>query len=219
MGLIDAHIPSVAFSIISVTESALPGSSFFAAHAATFGVPWVSLTSGLNFVLTILITIRLLLYRRSMAMVATSDFAAMYTGIIAILVESAAPFTVAGILFAVLLGKDHPGQLAASQVWGTFVVSMSYAEPFNSVNFCLSGPCTTAYYPSCCNGACVDKAYVHRWDDHGICFAWSCVHSAENTDRDDLKNNFSIPRNWIKIGRDGTYYWKSPFGWLRFKLY
>jgi hypothetical protein len=117
-------MPYVALSIISMIESALPGSNFYAAHAATFEVPWISLTSGLNFLLTSLITIRLLLHRRSM--VATSKFAAMYTtGIIAILVESAAPLTVAGIVFAVLLGKNHPGQSAVSLVWGTFVVHMS----------------------------------------------------------------------------------------------
>jgi hypothetical protein len=117
-------MPYVALSIISMIECALSGSNFYTAHAATFEVPWISLTTGLNFLLTTLITIRLLLHRRSMF--ATSKFAAMYTtDIIAILVESAAPFTAAGIVFAVLLGKNHPGQSAASLVCGTFVVRIS----------------------------------------------------------------------------------------------
>jgi hypothetical protein len=153
--VIIAHVPSVALSILSIIESARPGSNFYAALAAMFEIPWICLTVGLNFVLTALITIRLVLHCRSMASIKSA--ASMYPGVIAILVESAAPFTATGIAFAALLGKKHPAQTAVSLVWGIFVVCTSF-DSLSFVNVLSSGPFTAAYYPSRGDGACVDKS-------------------------------------------------------------
>ncbi|KIJ55848.1 hypothetical protein M422DRAFT_122424, partial [Sphaerobolus stellatus SS14] len=46
----------------------------------------------------------------------------VYTGIVAILVESALPFSVAGIIFAIVLGKGLPEAFAFTIVWRALVV-------------------------------------------------------------------------------------------------
>jgi len=114
-------LASTALSIIAVVQSALPSSSFFETQTIVFAVPWISLTCSLNFVLTALIASRLLWVRREMIRVMPKEVASVYTGLVAILVESALPFTVLGIIFAVLLGKNLIISVAFSLVWGYYV--------------------------------------------------------------------------------------------------
>ncbi|KAJ4482073.1 hypothetical protein J3R30DRAFT_3699393 [Lentinula aciculospora] len=106
---------------MSLVQSALPGASFFGGQDILYAVPWLSLSCSLNAIITILITARLLRARRQLRKLMPGDTASVYTGLIAILVESALPFTVLGIVFAVLLGKDLPEQLALSLTWGSYV--------------------------------------------------------------------------------------------------
>lgn len=108
---------------MSVVQSALPGSSFFEGNDIVYAVPWISLTCSLNAIITILIVARILSARRRIRSAMPEDMATVYTGVIAILVESALPFTLLGIVFAVLLGKNLPEQLALSLTWGYYVVS------------------------------------------------------------------------------------------------
>jgi hypothetical protein len=60
------------------------------------------LTVSTNFVVTSLITFRLLRARRALAKVLPSADMRVYTGVIAILIESAAPLAVCGIVAAIL---------------------------------------------------------------------------------------------------------------------
>ena len=115
-------------AIVSCVQSALPGSSFFASNAISFGIPWISLTCTLNVVLTILITYRLVNARRYVQISAgssfeVSDLVRMYTGPVAIFVESALPFSILGVIFAILLGKGIAVYAIFSAVWGSYVVS------------------------------------------------------------------------------------------------
>ncbi|KAJ3813288.1 hypothetical protein F5876DRAFT_35388 [Lentinula aff. lateritia] len=114
-------LASIAFSIMSVVQSAFPGSSFFEGQDIIYAVPWLSLSCSLNAIITILITARLLMARRRIREIMSEDMSNVYTGVIAILVESALPFTVLGIVFAVLLGKNLPEQLALSLTWGYYI--------------------------------------------------------------------------------------------------
>lgn len=114
----------VALAIMSVVQSALPGSSFFQGNDIVYAVPWISLTCALNAIITILIVVRLVGARSRIRAAMSGDAASVYTGVIAILVESALPFTFLGIVFAVLLGKNLPEQLALSLTWGYYVVSL-----------------------------------------------------------------------------------------------
>ena len=111
----------LAMSLLALTESALPNSSFFVQRTADFTVPWLALTCGLNAIVTILISGRILYYARLAQLSGTPP--GPHTNIVAILVESALPFTILGILCAVYFGKQEAPELAFAIVWGAFVVS------------------------------------------------------------------------------------------------
>jgi hypothetical protein len=113
----------LAMSLIALTESALPHSNFFVTRTANFAIPWLALTSGLNAIVTILISGRILYYSRLGTAHGRIGRHNPHTGIVAILVESALPFTVLGILCAIYFGKQLAPELAFAMVWGAFVVS------------------------------------------------------------------------------------------------
>ncbi|KAJ8090151.1 hypothetical protein PM082_018736 [Marasmius tenuissimus] len=115
---------STAMAIVSCVQSALPGSSFFEGKAVSFAIPWISLTCSLNVLLTILITYRLVHARRYVRLgssLQASDLVRMYTGPVAIFIESALPFSVLGVIFAILLGKGIAVYAIFSAVWGSYV--------------------------------------------------------------------------------------------------
>ena len=112
---------NLAMSLMALTESALPNSSFFARTTTDFTVPWLALTCGLNAIVTILISGRIIYYTRLASANGTSSRSS-HTSIVAILIESAFPFTILGILCAVYFGKQQAPELAFAVVWGSFVV-------------------------------------------------------------------------------------------------
>ncbi|KAJ8076158.1 hypothetical protein PM082_022143 [Marasmius tenuissimus] len=115
-------LASTSMAIVSCVQSALPGSSFFATNALNFGIPWISLTCALNVILTGLISVKLLWARRRMnRLLQSRELTDVYTGVVAILVESALPFSVLGIVFAVLLAKGNFAYAIFSAVWGAYV--------------------------------------------------------------------------------------------------
>ena len=125
------HIQLLAMSLMALTESALPNSSFFAQTTTDFTVPWLALTSGLNAIVTILISGRILYYGRLASLSGTpAGKRSTHTGIVAILVESALPFTILGILCAIYFGKQEAPELAFAVVWGSFVVSKFFFSFF-----------------------------------------------------------------------------------------
>ena len=71
---------------------------------------YITLSVVLNLLVTILISSRLLLARRKLAsLFPSSRISNHYTGVIAILIESAIPLSVAGLGLAVVLGITHSG--------------------------------------------------------------------------------------------------------------
>jgi hypothetical protein len=87
------------------------------------GVPWISLTVSLNTIVTSMICFRLLRMRALLRQVhgpeATSR---MYTNLAAMLVESAAPFSILGIGLLVTLVQNGPLVYAFGYVWNVFCV-------------------------------------------------------------------------------------------------
>ena len=61
---------------------------------------WIYLSVGVNFLVTALITFRLLRLRRQMAQFMPVSELRVYLGVVAILVESAVPLTLTGLVFA-----------------------------------------------------------------------------------------------------------------------
>lgn len=109
-------------AIMSVVESALPGDTFFQGAAVSFGVPWISLSAAYNLLVTSLICSKILRMRYQLRGVMEPEVKDMYTGVVAILIESALPLSAVGIVFAVLLGVGQPYAVLISGIWAAFVV-------------------------------------------------------------------------------------------------
>jgi hypothetical protein len=69
-----------------------------------------------------MIGFRLISLSRSMRNVLSKERADVYVGVTAILVESAAPFTLLGIAYLVTYIRNDPEVLAFADVWGMFCV-------------------------------------------------------------------------------------------------
>jgi hypothetical protein len=87
------------------------------------GVPWVSLTVSLNIIVTSMICFRLLRMRTLLRQVHGPDASSrMYTNLAAMLVESAAPFSILGIGLLVTLVQNGPLLYAFGYIWNVFCV-------------------------------------------------------------------------------------------------
>ncbi|KAH9485865.1 hypothetical protein JR316_0002780 [Psilocybe cubensis] len=113
------YMASVAFSLLTTMQSALPNNHILA-NSTNFFIPWISLTSGLNFIVTGLIVYRILAFSRRARGTLPDEAHKVYTGAASILVESALPFSILGIIFAVYTSKGQAPQVALGFIWGTF---------------------------------------------------------------------------------------------------
>jgi len=68
-----------------------------------------------------MIVVRLLSVHSKVNRVVGKAVTKKYTGLIAILVESALPFTLLGVCYLALYIKDLPESLAFADIWGCFV--------------------------------------------------------------------------------------------------
>ncbi|KAL0063237.1 hypothetical protein AAF712_009839 [Marasmius tenuissimus] len=118
----ELNLPSnpLAMSLLLIYESARPGANFFKGHAVAFGVPYMALTISLNIIVTLLICSRLIAVKNRLQNTLGPHHARMYTGVNAIMVESAAPFTILGIIYLITYARHSPTSIAFVQVWGDF---------------------------------------------------------------------------------------------------
>ncbi|KAI0095199.1 hypothetical protein BDY19DRAFT_916738 [Irpex rosettiformis] len=124
------YAASVVLSILSLVESALPeNNSFFNFAHVSFTVPWIALSSALNIILTMMISFRILRFRRELQFALNRDphllaqhsqYLNTYTSIVAILVESALPFSIIGLITCILVGKGNSVNAAFLELWGVF---------------------------------------------------------------------------------------------------
>jgi hypothetical protein len=119
-------------SIITLVEYAIPGTSMFSGESIRLTVPWVSLSVGLNIVVTSMICFRVLRMRTIVREVLSPEMSRMYTSIVAILIESAAPFSILGIGLIVTAALELPLFLAFTYVWTMFCVE-SHSHAYFSV--------------------------------------------------------------------------------------
>jgi hypothetical protein len=116
-------------AILFLYQSAVPGASFYSGLAVNFGVPWTVLTVALNAMVTILIIIPILRARNGMKNILPDDTVKIYTGVSAVLVESALPVTILGIIYAILYGTNNEVAPAFTFIWGTFCVMNLFFIP------------------------------------------------------------------------------------------
>ncbi|KAJ7275693.1 hypothetical protein C8J57DRAFT_225562 [Mycena rebaudengoi] len=111
---------STTMGIVMTIQSGLPGGDIFHGTAVNFGIPWLVLTIVFNILVTGMIGFRLISISRSMRNVLSKERADVYVGVMAILVESAAPFTLLGIAYLVTYIRNDPEVLAFADIWGMF---------------------------------------------------------------------------------------------------
>ncbi|PPR00916.1 hypothetical protein CVT26_015526 [Gymnopilus dilepis] len=95
-----------------IVETAHPEAPFYLAQSTNFSVPWISIASGLNTLLTALIVGRILYVSRQ------NNTLSYYTGVIAILVESAIPLALSGIAFVICMALNLIENLALASIMG-----------------------------------------------------------------------------------------------------
>jgi hypothetical protein len=89
-------------------QSSQPGLSLYSALPLAYGTSYYAISLGVNIILTILITVRLLLYRRIVLGVLPEDHAREYVSLLTIVVESASLYSVFAIIFLVTYATNHP---------------------------------------------------------------------------------------------------------------
>ena len=131
----------IVLSIISLVQSALPNATFFQQSTTNFSVPWISLTSALNILVTGLIVGRILYmghkYGRVLSQI-NRHSTSPYTGLIAIIVESELPLSILGIIFSVVLKKELSIEIAIAITYGAFMVCF---EVYSLTKDCYLQPC------------------------------------------------------------------------------
>ena len=82
-----------------------------------FSVPWISMGSALNAILTAMIVGRIIYVSRQL------NTSSQYTGVIAILVESAIPLALTGVAFVITMHTNAIESLALASIMGALNVS------------------------------------------------------------------------------------------------
>lgn len=195
--------------ILELVAAFKPGGFFFSGKAVNFGTPYYSITIGMNILLTTLICARLYYLRKQVKNVLGAKNAEMYTSLAAIMIESAAPYTIMGIILLPFYTRGNSLAIAFGQVWSKLTV-------------CL---------PSCCRGVralipCFCCAVHRTSDDHSPhCVGKGLVSRDRNTGKyQDLAygHRGSFRENWggwqvllsLKCkgpGHDSRYTSKLPY--------
>ncbi|KAJ7650618.1 hypothetical protein FB45DRAFT_888267 [Roridomyces roridus] len=110
-------LSSAVMGLISTVQSAR--ADFFA--AVNLVIPWLVLTLTFNVVTTCMIAFRLVSVGRGLRQILGKERAEVYTGVVAILIESALPFTLLGIGYVITYVRNDPEALAFASIWGCFV--------------------------------------------------------------------------------------------------
>ena len=94
-------ILGAAFSLMTVTQIAMPGNNIWNQTAFNVAVPYWTLSIAGNITMTILILIRLISVRSELVSVLGADYALQYTSLIAIMVESAFLYAVTSVAYLI----------------------------------------------------------------------------------------------------------------------
>lgn len=87
--------------IITLYLASQPGSSLWSGITVNFGLPYFTISVGLNVILTLMISARLILHSRNIrgAMGSTTGASSLYRAIVTMLIESSALYAVTSLLF------------------------------------------------------------------------------------------------------------------------
>jgi len=101
-------LASFAMGTLWTLQSSKPGLSFYSALPLAYGTAYYALSLGVNILLTLLITLRLLMHRRRILATLPEDHAKDYVSLVTIIVESAALYSVFALIFLITYALDNP---------------------------------------------------------------------------------------------------------------
>ncbi|KAG2039349.1 hypothetical protein BDR03DRAFT_860001 [Suillus americanus] len=113
-------LSSLVFGILDLITSGSPNGDFYEGLAARVGLVYFSLTIGLNVITTCLICGRIIFYARHMRNHLGLEVSKAYFTTVAIVVESALPYTLFGIAFLVSFGLDSDTSILFLSLYGMF---------------------------------------------------------------------------------------------------
>jgi hypothetical protein len=119
----DSNNITVALAIIELVLAGKPGGNFFHGKTINFGTPYYTITIALNIIVTLLIVFRLQKLSRAVSQALGRDSARMYTSVSSILIESAAPYSLVGIMFLIPYAMGSATAISFGQVWAKLTVS------------------------------------------------------------------------------------------------
>ncbi|PIL34553.1 hypothetical protein GSI_03331 [Ganoderma sinense ZZ0214-1] len=114
------YISSVCIGIGTSVITGLPNANFFSGLSKYTALTYSCSVIALNVTVSALICLRLLLHARSIRGALGSRVASKYTGTVALLVESALPYTLFGVAFVVTLGMEHPSSILFLSIYVMF---------------------------------------------------------------------------------------------------
>ena len=121
-----AHLPGFGLftvvAFIAVVENTVPDKTLLNGKTIRLAVPWAYLSVSLNIVLTSMICVRILRMRALAREAVCPEMSRLYTSVVAMLVESAAPLSIFGIAFAVASIRKSPLAIPFGNVWTKFCV-------------------------------------------------------------------------------------------------
>ncbi|KAF8812843.1 hypothetical protein BYT27DRAFT_7132223 [Phlegmacium glaucopus] len=120
-----AYITAFALAIVQVVISGEANGNFFGFDVVKIAAPYYAITISINIVLTILICIRLIRVSKYISNILGEEAAKVYTSAAAILVESAAFYSAAGIMYLI----PYAMQLDLSLLFGQLWTKMSVISP------------------------------------------------------------------------------------------
>lgn len=116
-------LPPPALAFIQLYLSGKPNGNLLQGRAQEFGIAYYTITIAFNVVLTPLIIFRLHKMGKVLSSQLGHERSSVYTGLQALLVESAAPFSSIGFMFLIPYAIEAPTAIAFGQIWGKMAVS------------------------------------------------------------------------------------------------
>jgi hypothetical protein len=98
----------LAMGTLWTLQSSQPGLSLYSKLPLAYGVSYQAISLSVNVILTILITIRLLMHRRTIMNSLPEDHAKQYISLATIIVESAALYSVFAVIFLITYAVNNP---------------------------------------------------------------------------------------------------------------
>ncbi|KAF9465120.1 hypothetical protein BDZ94DRAFT_1296643 [Collybia nuda] len=101
------YLASISMGIMTIYQSSRPNSDLWTTVTVNFGLPYFSISSALNILLTLMIVVRLSLHYRKFKDTLGRRFLSQYKGVITMLVESSAIYAISSILFIGTYGANN----------------------------------------------------------------------------------------------------------------